>query len=219
MKVLSNFLLPSSSPAWSSANGQQSILKVLLNSRFLPIPLNKKRRGDGRSFGGNRGTKVVETSSKDNLLRIPLHSLSLRLPRIGICVCREDYIENGGGDNPSPGTGTPDTERGDNEPSTGTDTPKTDNIDGGANDPGTGTPDTDGGANNPGIRIDKPDTDDIDRIANNLGTKTPDIDEGADDLNTGPDLPDTNGKADDRRADDPGTDTQTQTQTQTKERT
>ena len=73
MKVLSNFLLPTSSPVWSSANGQQSMLKALSNSRFLPIPLDGKRRGDGRSLGGNRGAKVVGASSEDALLRIPLH--------------------------------------------------------------------------------------------------------------------------------------------------
>ena len=62
MKVLSNFLLPTSYLVWSLANG-----------RFLPILLDEKKRRDGRSFGGNRGEKVVGASSKDALLRIPLH--------------------------------------------------------------------------------------------------------------------------------------------------
>ena len=73
MKVLLNFLSPTSSPAWSSANGRQSMLKALSNGRFSPIPLDGKRRGDGRSLGGNRGAKVVGASSEDALLRIPLH--------------------------------------------------------------------------------------------------------------------------------------------------
>ena len=73
MKVLSNFLLPTSSPAWSSANGRQSILKVLSNGHFLSIPLDEKRRGDGRSLGKNRGAKVVEVFSENAFLKIPLH--------------------------------------------------------------------------------------------------------------------------------------------------
>ena len=73
MKVLSNFLLPTSSPTWSSVNGRQLILKALSNGRFLPIPLDGKRRGDGRSIGGNRGAKIVGASFEDAFLRIPLH--------------------------------------------------------------------------------------------------------------------------------------------------
>ena len=73
MKVLLNFLWPTSSPAWSSANGRPSMLKALSNGRFLLIPLDGKRRGDGRSLGGNRGAQVVETSFEDALLRILLY--------------------------------------------------------------------------------------------------------------------------------------------------
>ena len=73
MKVLSNFLWPTYFPAWSSANGQQSMLKALLNGRFLPIPLDGKKKGDERSLGGNKGVQVVEASSKDTFLRIPLY--------------------------------------------------------------------------------------------------------------------------------------------------
>ena len=67
IKFLSNFLWPTSSPVWSSANGRQSMLKGLLNGRFLPIPLDRKKRGDGRSLGGNRGAQVVGASSEDAL--------------------------------------------------------------------------------------------------------------------------------------------------------
>ena len=73
MKVLLNFLLPTSFPAWSSANSRQSMLKALLNSRFSPIPLDGKRRGDRHLLSGNRGAKVVKASSEDTFLRIPLH--------------------------------------------------------------------------------------------------------------------------------------------------
>ena len=73
MKVLSNFLLPTSSPAWSSANSQQLMLKALSKRRFSMISLDGKRRGDRCSLGKNRGAKVVGASSKDALLRIPLH--------------------------------------------------------------------------------------------------------------------------------------------------
>ena len=159
------------------------MLKALSNSRFSLIPLNGKRRRDGRSLGRNRGAQVVEASSEDAFLRIPLYWFSLRLPRTGVGVCGLDHVGNGGRDDLGTDTSTPDTDKGADDPGTGTDTADADRrVDNRrADDPGTGinTPDVDGRADN--------------RRADNPGTGT--------------DIPDTDGRADDRGTDDPGTDT------------
>ena len=65
-------LKSTSSLMWSSANGQKLILKALLNSCFLPILLNEKRRGDSRSLGGNKRAKLGGAFSQEALLIIPL---------------------------------------------------------------------------------------------------------------------------------------------------
>ena len=195
MKVLSNFLWPTSFPAWSSTNSRQSMLKALLNDRFLPIPLDEKKKGDGCSLGRNRGAQVVGASSEDALLRIPLYWLSLCFPRTGVCICGSEHVGNGGGDDPSSITGTLDTDGGADNPSIGTDTPDIDDTNRGADDPGTGTdiPDADGRADH--RRADKLGTDtdipDADGRADNPGTDTADLNTDTDanaDANGGADL-------------------------------
>lgn len=80
------------------------ILKTLSNSCFLPILLDKKRKGDRYLIGGNKGAKVRKASFKDVFLIISLHWPSLFLSKIGVDVCKENCVKKGKGDNQSPGT-------------------------------------------------------------------------------------------------------------------
>ena len=186
-------------PVWSSANGQQSILKALLNDRFLPIPLDGKKRGDRCSLGG---AKVGGASFKDAFLIIPLHYLSLCFQGTGVGVLGENHVEKGGGDdlgrvdNPDTSTDTSDrddTDGGANNPGTDTEIPATDNKDGKADKPSTSTDtpatdNTNGETDDPGTGTDTPDTDNTDGEANNTGTGTDtldaDADGGVDDIGT-----------------------------------
>lgn len=71
------------------------MLKVLSNGCFLPILLDEKKRGDGHLFNGNKGAKVVETSSKNDLLINLLDWPSLYLSRTRIGICGKNHVRKG----------------------------------------------------------------------------------------------------------------------------
>ena len=149
------------------------MLKALSNGCFLPILLDGKRRGNKRSLSKKKVAKVVEASSEDDFLIIPLYWPSLCLFGTSIDVYRKNYVENSGGDDPGPGTGT-------DKSNISTDTSDTDDTDGEADNLGRdiNTPNADRKANDrkaddlsTGI-----DTLDVDRGANNRKADNPNTD-------------------------------------------
>ena len=167
------------------------MLKALLNGRFLPIPLDRKKKKDKRSLGR---AKIGETSSENALLIIPLYWLSFRLPKTGVSVYGENHVEKSKRD---------DLEEADN-PGTGIDTPDIDDMDGRPNNSSIGIdiPDTKyiyGGVENPGTGTNTSDTDNTDERADNpgIGTNISNVDEDGwvDDPGTSADIADGNKRA------------------------
>lgn len=74
----------------------------------MPIALNGKRKIDRHSFSRNREAIIGGVFFKNAFLIIQLHWHSFHLPRIGVGICREDYVGKIRGNNPGPGTGIAD---------------------------------------------------------------------------------------------------------------
>lgn len=157
------------------------MLKTLLNVCFLPIALDKKRKGDKYSLSRNRGVKVVGASSENAFLIILLYWPSLCFSGIGVSICRKNHVKNGRKDNPGPGTGTSDINRGADNLGIDIDISDKNDINKKTINPGTGT-------NTPNIE-EKAD------------------DRKADDPSIGTDILNIDKKVDNRRMDNPSIDT------------
>lgn len=145
------------------------MLKALLNSYFLPILLDEKKKEDKRIFSGNRRAKVEKTLFEYVLLIIPLYWSSFCLFKTSIGICRENHIRKGKGDNLGLGKSTIDRDKRVDKPSIGIDIA---NMDKKTDNQGisTETADRNKGVDNPGTSINIADsnreTDDPDTSTN-----------------------------------------------------
>lgn len=166
-------LRSTSCPTWSLANRQELWLKILLNSCFSPISLDKKRTKHKRLK--KKGIKVRTASSEYVFLIILSHWPTLCLSRTGVDICGKDYVEKSRGY----GKGIADGNRETENPSTGTT-----NKDGGADNPGISIADRNKEVNNVGTDIA-----DGDGVANNWSISIANGDRKADNPGTGTCIP------------------------------
>lgn len=177
-----------------------------MNGRFLPIPLDRKKKGDRHLFDEYKGVKIRGTFSEDGFLIIPLYYLSFCFSRTSVGVSGKDHIGKSEKENPGLSSSIADRDRKKDKPDIGTDITDIDNIDEGVNNSGRGIDiaNKDRRADNPDIATNIVDTDSrADNLGISIGTDKASANRRIDDLDIGINIVDADA---DRRA-DPGTGT------------